>query len=241
VDPAQAGRWRQLADALVDNHDPATGLYEQFAGYYALDPITAADVGQTPIAADLLLGRERLTASQLIKQPDVLMLHHLVPEAVARGSLEPNLRFYEPRTSHGSSLSPAIYAALFARARDFDRALEALRIASRIDLDDLTDTTASGLHVATMGGLWQAFAMGFAGLRARGGQLFVDPLLPRSWSALELHLRFRGSRVIVRRDRAEMIVTAQSPVDVVIDDRAYTVGGRGLMFLKRYDTWELTT
>ena len=44
------------------------------------------------------------------------MLHHLVPDEVAPGSLEPNLAFYEPRTAHGSSLSPAIHAALFARA-----------------------------------------------------------------------------------------------------------------------------
>ena len=69
------------------------------------------------------------------------MLHHLVPDEVAPGTLEANLRFYEPRTAHGSSLSPAIHAALFARAGDPDRALELLRIAGRIDLDDLTGTT----------------------------------------------------------------------------------------------------
>ena len=242
ISPEERLRWLELADALVDGYDLDTGIYEQCAHFFAFEPLIIAEVApRRPIAADYLLGIERIRRAQIIKQPDVLMLHHLVPEQVARGSLEPNLRFYEPRTAHGSSLSPAIHAALFARARDFERALEALRIASRIDLDDLTGTTASGLHLATMGGLWQAFAMGFAGLWARGGQLFVDPLLPRAWSALELHLRFRGSRVIVRRDRAEMTVTAQSPVDVVIDDRAYTVGGRGLVFQKRYDTWELTT
>ena len=44
--------------------------------------------------------------SQLIKQADVLMLHHLVPDEVVPGSLAANLDFYEPRTAHGSSLSP---------------------------------------------------------------------------------------------------------------------------------------
>ena len=97
------------------------------------------------------------------------MLHHLVPDEVAPGSLVPNLDFYEPRTAHGSSLSPAIHAALLARAGRFGPALEALRIAARIDLDDLTGTTAGGLHLATMGGLWQALAFGFAGARAPPG------------------------------------------------------------------------
>ena len=86
----------------------------------------------------------------MIKQADVLMLHHLVPEEVATGSLEPNLAYYEPRTAHGSSLSPAIHAALFARAHRAGPALEALKLACRIDVDDLTGTTSGGLHLATM-------------------------------------------------------------------------------------------
>jgi trehalose/maltose hydrolase-like predicted phosphorylase len=235
-------RWLELAEALVDGYDPDTGIYEQCANFFSFEPLIIAEVApRRPIAADYLLGIERIRRAQIIKQPDVLMLHHLVPDEVVRGTLEPNLRFYEPRTAHGSSLSPAIYAGLFARARDYERALDALEIASRIDLDDLTGTSATGLHLATMGGLWQAFAMGFAGLRPRAGRLRVDPLLPRSWSALEVHVRFRGSRVVVRREPAQMTITAQSPIDVEIDDRPYTVGGRGLAFTRRYDTWRLMT
>ena len=97
------------------------------------------------------------------------MLHHLLPDEVAPGSLVPNLDFYEPRTAHGSSLSPAIHASLLARAGRYRPALEALRIAARLDLDDLTGSTAGGLHLATMGGLWQALAFGFAGIRPSGG------------------------------------------------------------------------
>jgi alpha,alpha-trehalose phosphorylase len=73
-----------------------------------------------------------------------------------------------------------------------------LRIAAAIDLEDLTGTTATGLHLATMGGLWQALAFGFAGLRPRGETLVVDPRLPDGWDELELRIRFRGSRGRVR-------------------------------------------
>src|SRR5205085_4053269 len=125
----EAQRWRLLADQLVDGYDANTGIYEQFAGFYRLEPLIIEEVApRRPIAADLLLGAERVRGAQVVKQADVLMLHHLVPEETAPDSLEPNLRFYEPRTAHGSSLSPAIHAAVFARARDFDRALASLRI-----------------------------------------------------------------------------------------------------------------
>jgi trehalose/maltose hydrolase-like predicted phosphorylase len=133
-----------------------------------------------------------------VKQADVLMLHHLVPDEVEPGSLRPNLDFYEPRTAHGSSLSPAIHASLHARAGQFGDALAALQLAARIDLDDLTGTTASGVHLATMGGLWQALAFGFAGVRARGDKLTVEPRLPAEWTALEVRLRFRGSPLRLR-------------------------------------------
>ena len=103
-----------------------------------------------PIAADLLLGAERTRGAQVLKQADVLMLHHLVPDEVAPGSLLPNVDYYEPRTSHGSSLSPAIHAAVLARAGRYRDALESLRLAARLDLDDLTATTAGGVHLATM-------------------------------------------------------------------------------------------
>lgn len=201
-DRSERASWMRVADVLVDGYDAMSGLYEQFAGFFDLEPLVIADVApRRPIAADLLLGAERTRSAQVLKQADVLMLHQLVPEHVAPGSLEPNLDFYEPRTAHGSSLSPAVHASLFARAGRFREALAALRIAARIDLADMTGSTASGLHLATMGGLWQALAFGFAGVRPRGDVLVVDPRLPPEWSALELGLRFRGSPFRLRIER----------------------------------------
>jgi trehalose/maltose hydrolase-like predicted phosphorylase len=193
VDAAERAEWLATADALVDGYDPGTKLYEQFAGFHGLEPIIIADVApRRPIAADLLLGFDRTSQAQVIKQADVLMLHHLVPGEVDPDSLVANLDYYEPRTSHGSSLSPAIQAALAARAGRLDEAVRWLRMAARMDLDDISASAAGGLHMATMGGLWQALAFGFAGVRNHAGRLTVDPRLPSAWHALRLSLRYRG-------------------------------------------------
>ncbi len=158
------------------------------------------------------------------------MLHHLVPDETAPGSLEPNLRYYEPRTAHGSSLSPAVHAALFARARDFKRALPALRLASVMDLEDLTGSTAGGLHLATMGGLWQALVFGFAGMRASEGVLSLDPHLPPSWPRLELRVRFHGCRVRVHIEPSELEVVAEEPTTVAVGDERRVIGPAGFVF-----------
>ena len=131
--------------------------------------------------ADVVLGAERVPPHQLIKQADVLMLHHLVPDEVAPGSLGPCLDFYVPRTSLGSSLAPAVHASLLARAgRRRARRSSVFRMAARLDLDDLTHSTGGGLHLATLGGVWQALAWGFLGLSARGVDPRRRPQTPRS-------------------------------------------------------------
>ena len=191
--------WLDTAAALVDGHNSSTGVYEEFAGFNDLEPLVIAELSpRRPIAADLLLGHDRVAGAQVVKQADVLMLHHLVPDEVEPESLVANLDFYEPRTAHGSSLSPAVHASLLARAGRLGRALQLLRIAATIDLEDLTGTTAGGLHLATMGGVWQALAFGFAGLRPRGEALVVDPRLPDGWDQLSLRVRFRGARAQIR-------------------------------------------
>jgi trehalose/maltose hydrolase-like predicted phosphorylase len=202
VDAAERATWLAVADGLVDGYDHASGIYEQFAGFFKLEPLVIEEIApRRPIAADLLLGAERTAGAQVLKQADVLMLHHLLPDEVVADSLVPNIDFYEPRTAHGSSLSPAVHASLLARAGRYRGALDALRIAARLDLDDLTGSTAGGLHLATMGGLWQALAFGFAGIRPHGEQLLIDPRLPTEWNALEFALRFRGRPLKLRIDR----------------------------------------
>jgi trehalose/maltose hydrolase-like predicted phosphorylase len=213
-DRDEAAEWRRLADMLVDGFDAERGLHEQFAGYGDLEPLLATQVATPPFAADLLLGAERVAGSQLIKQADVVMAHHILPGEMASGSLAADVAYYEPRTVHGSSLSPAIYAAQLARARRPDDALGLFRLAVRLDLDDLTGTTAGGLHLATLGGVWQALAHGFLGLDPAGEALGVDPCLPSPWQALELRFRFRGRAVGVRADRHHVRITCDAPLPV---------------------------
>lgn len=215
VSDSEIERWLALADALVDGYDPETGIYEEFAGFYRLESLLATEIAERPFAAEAHLPIEYIRNSQIIKQADVVLLHHLVPDEVAEHSLEPNFAFYEPRTSHGSSLSPSAHALLLARLGAVEEALDYLRLSAEFDLEDRNETTAEGLHIATMGGVWQALSYGFAGLRPRRDDLELNPRLPRSWSALELTVRFRGARVRLRAEHERSLLWSEQSLRLV--------------------------
>ena len=75
-----------------------------------------------------------------------------------------------------------------------------------------------------MGSVWQALALGFAGLRPRqDGVLCMQPRLPAAWSALEVRVQFRGHAVRVRRERDELTLWSDGPVTVFLDDAEMTI------------------
>jgi trehalose/maltose hydrolase-like predicted phosphorylase len=238
--PDERQHWRELAGRLVDGYNPRTRLYEQFAGFWGLEPLVISEmVARRPVAADLLLGRDRVRAAQILKQPDVLMLHHILPGSTASGSLGPNLDFYEPRTAHGSSLSPGIHAALFARAGRMEDAVAMLRLTARLDLDDRTRTTAGGLHLAAMGSVWQALVQGFAGIRPTRDALLVDPHLPQSWTGLEIPVTYQGTRVQFRFEPESVQIEADRPVRIRFPgDRAVRVAIGRVRFQPGRGGWQ---
>ena len=207
---AEASLWRSYAAALADGYDSTSRRHEQFAGYFGLEQFTVADLphGADPVQ---LLGAEHVQRTQLVKQADVLMLHLLIPDLASAGSLVPDVDWYEPRTTHASSLSAPVHAAVLARAGRLDNALAYLRKSATIDLDDRDGNTHDGLHVAAMGGVWHALVHGVAGLELHGQKLKLHPHLPPGWEALEFQVivhdvafrvRVLPDRVAVRADEA---------------------------------------
>ncbi|MCL5264464.1 MAG: glycoside hydrolase family 65 protein [Chloroflexi bacterium] len=192
VGAAEPEQWVRVADNLYTGFDPATGLFEQFAGYFALEDIDLASYTPRTAPMDVLLGRSRVQASQVAKQADVIMLIFLLWDQFPPRVREANFRYYEPRTDHGSSLSPAIHALVAARLNDLALAQRYFRQAAEIDLADNMGNGAMGVHLGALGGLWQATVLGFAGARMRQDGLSFDPHLLPEWRTLRFPLQWRG-------------------------------------------------
>lgn len=241
----EPGVWSDVADRMYANGNEESGLLEQFAGYFGLEDIDVHRYEPRTAALDTILGRERTMNSQLVKQADVVMALYLLEDLFTQEAVEDNFLYYDQRTAHGSSLSPAIYGLVAARLGMTKEALQYLRKAGTIDLVDNMGNAAGGVHAAALGGLWQLLVMGFAGVRAWEAGLFIDPKLPARWRRLEFSLTWRGAwlDLDIRRNRS-MILTVSGveglEVEVGIFGRPARMARTGTRYVSAWsgEAWD---
>jgi kojibiose phosphorylase len=195
--------WLTVADGMLLPTDPDTGLMEQFSGYFALPDVPEAELRdpERRLSMQQLYGIEGIAGTQVLKQPDVLMLAYLLPEFFTEDALRANYAYYDPRTDHehGSSLGPAISAVMACRAGDPDTGYQHFRRAALADLLDVRHNAGDGIHGASAGGLWQAVVFGFAGLKISPDGWSTHPMLPAHWQRLAFTVTLHG-----RRERIEV-------------------------------------
>ena len=231
---AELADWRDAVGRIVTGLDPATGLYEQFAGYHKLEPIDLSLYADRKVPIDVVLGRERTQRSQVVKQADVVALMALLPDEFPGAAAKANFRYYEPRCAHGSSLSAGIHALVAARLGETDIALHFLRQAAAADLE-LDPNSAGGIRIAGLGGLWQAIVLGFAGLGMDGDGITLTPRLPEDWRSLSFAVRWRGRPVQLRIacDTVRVAISDGGPVQIRVDGETHTVKGGSTLEVRR--------
>ena len=224
---AELARWRAVAETIATGWNPQTGLFEQFAGYFGLEKIDLAAYAGRSAPMDVVLGRERMQRSQVIKQADVVALLGLLPEEFPGDSATANFRYYEPRCSHGSSLSGAMHGLVAARLGFSDLALRYFQQAVAIDLADTHTAIAGGLHMAALGGTWMTAIFGFAGLCLQSEGIAFNPKLPASWRSVGFGIEWRGRRLKITIDDAEKILHAElqagDPMMLSVNGQQYQV------------------
>lgn len=192
--PERLDHWREVIEGLYIGFDPATSLIEQFDGFFELEEVVFEEFEPRVMSFQALFGVEETQRRKILKQPDVLMLLYLVDSAYNEQVLHANWSYYTPMTdlTYGSSLGPAIQAALAARLGDTEEAYHYFQLAARTDLQNVRGNTAEGIHGATAGGLWQAVVFGFAGVKLTDDGPVAAPRLPQAWTRLTFRLAYHG-------------------------------------------------
>lgn len=192
-----ASRILSMREKLARPKQNADGVIEQFDGYFGLENVRVETVRSRLKLPNEYWGGSNgvATATQVIKQADVIAMLCLFPEypqAVELACFE----YYFPRTEHGSSLSASMYGLQACRLGETDYAYEMMLKSAEADLSGETKQYAGGIyiggtHPAASGGAWMVAVFGFAGLRIRDGKIGCVPNLPKGWKGVRFCVRMR--------------------------------------------------
>ncbi|KWX83146.1 glycoside hydrolase, partial [Paenibacillus riograndensis] len=140
------------------------------------------------------ISQERNYRSKALKQADVLELMLLFPQEFPREQLEAAYAYYEPITTHDSSLSVAVHGIVASWLNHKEEAEAFLQRVMAIDFSLEKKGAAEGIHIANCGGLWQLIVYGFAGLASAmwSATIKLPPRLPAGWAGLTFQVGARG-------------------------------------------------
>ena len=186
-------KWHEVIEKIYLHIEP-TGLIEQFEDYYQRRDEDLAALEPRTRSAQEIFGIEGCNETQILKQPDVLMMQYILRDHYSDESVRVNYDYYQPRTDHtyGPSLGPSIMAIMACDVGRPDDAYEHFIRAVRADLRDVRGNAGDGIHAASAGGTWQAVVFGFGGLRVTSKGWTTHPRLPHHWKRLAFKFFHRG-------------------------------------------------
>jgi alpha,alpha-trehalose phosphorylase len=144
---------------------------------------------------------------QVLKQADVVLALFLQGDQFTSREKLADFDYYDPLTTSDSTLSNVVQSIVAAEIGYRDLALDYFLHTAFVDLADLHNNTADGVHVASAGGVWSALVCGFGGMRDYDGRLSFDPRLPSEWSDLKFRLIWHGTRILVHLTTESMHVS----------------------------------
>jgi alpha,alpha-trehalose phosphorylase len=206
--------WQQAASKMLLPFDDSLQISAQDDSFLQKKPW---DFANTPAENyPLLLHYHPLVIyrHQVLKQADVVLAMVLLDQQFPTELKARNLAYYEPLTTHDSSLSSCIHSLAYAETGDTGKALHFLRDTLRMDLDNRHHNTEFGVHIACMAGSWLALVSGFAGMRCREDGLHFAPKLPADWPELTFRLSWQGRLLQLRfsQHQAEYQLVSGEPM-----------------------------
>ena len=191
--------WQDVAEHIRIPQDKENGLFEQFDGFFQLEPLDLEKFKGRRASYQGILGLEQTNHYRVIKQADVLALVTLLRQQFDINTKQVNWDYYFPITDHdyGSSLTPALHVILACQLGYLDIAYDLFLKGALVDLEDRRENTTEGIHEACCGAVWQAIVLGFAGLEVCEEGYTVQPSWPAGWTRIAFNILLRGEPVFV--------------------------------------------
>ncbi len=160
---------------------------------------------------------------QVLKQADT-MLSMMLLDFEDESILEDSFNYYEPITTHDSSLSKCIYSILAFKLKNYELACDFFKRVLETDYLNTQKNTKHGLHVANLGGSYLGFVYGIVGLRIKEDHLKINPVITEDIKGYEFSVMYHGETINIKVDD-QLTLTSSGSVSLKVYGKDILLNG----------------
>ncbi len=213
----EADGWKAAADQMYFPYDEESKVFLQDDSFAEKEKWDFAGTPKEQYPLLLHFHPLVIYRHQVLKQADVVLADFMLDKYSDTEQIRRNFAYYEPLTTHDSSLSACIHSIVACRIGEREKSYDYFLRSARTDLDDHKGNTKDGVHIANMAGTSMCVLNGFAGLRAWDGTLHLNPTIPQKWTKYSFTVRFkqRAIKVGVSKTKAEISLVQGEPLTII--------------------------
>lgn len=206
--------YTDIAEKLYQPMDE-NGLIPQFDGYFDLSRALEETSGSS--ATGFQMKKSGLYhKSQIIKQPDVMLIYSYLNMKPKNGNYAANWDYYEQMCESSSSLSFAPHSICAADNGRMLSAYNYLIETAYIDIYDIHNCAWQGVHSGCLVGAWYAVVRGIGGIVCRDDAIEINPHQMMWWNKLKFNFKYKGDVYTVTMNGRDYVLTTEKESDTVI-------------------------
>lgn len=189
------------------------GMIPQFDGYFELSrdlEIVGASGGGS-VAAMKASGLYH--KSQVIKQPDVLVMFAYQNFEFQELVYKRNWDYYRARCESTSSLSYSVHSICASDMDEPESAYTYFMQTAMMELDDEHHTVYQGVHSACAAGAWLAVVRGIGGTILRADKVEINPHMIPWWDEVRYSVKWHGQTLLICLNNDEIRVESAKDND----------------------------
>lgn len=217
VDETLINRMKQIASKIRKVVDE-DGYIPQFDGYFDLKP--TLEVTGNGAAKNFQMKQSGLYhESQIIKQPDVIMLFTYIDIPIPNASYEKNWVYYEKMCEASSSLTYPVHAIAAIDHKEYEKFHDYWYKSVAIDIIDNHNEAKLGLHAACMAGGWYSIFRGLFGFKPNIDYLEVNPKYFEAWGEVEIHFIYQGNKVYAKLSKDTLVLKSDGTFQLIYNNK----------------------
>ncbi|MBN2605444.1 MAG: glycoside hydrolase family 65 protein [Bacilli bacterium] len=190
---------KDIADQIYLPFSKELNIYAQDASFLKKKRLDLTQIPEDKYPLLLNFHPLYLYKHQVLKQADT-MLSMMLLDYSDMDILQDSFNYYEPITTHDSSLSKCIYSIMAFKLNNTELAYNYFTKVLQTDYLNTHKNTEHGLHVANLGGSYLGFVFGIVGLRIHSECLSIYPIKLKEISGYEFNIVYQGSKVHIQVD-----------------------------------------